>query len=329
MCLLAPHLRPDNAADLIAAGTHLTKAQIEVMLAERFPRPDLATLVQPVNDASAVSCQHAPGHVGMTTPEHAQVPAVAASPLRFTSAPTVPTAAKLSSLAPERFAIQVTVSGSTHDKLRYAQELLGHTVPSGDVAQVLDRALDALIVQLERQRFAASARPRARRGTPKGRHVPADVRRQVWQRDGGRCTFVSDKGHRCEARTRLEFDHATPVARGGSATVDGMRLRCRAHNQFEAERVFGEGFMKRKREAAKACAAEVRERKRATGLPAPESDVTPWLRVLGARPDEIRAAIARCGAIPGAPLEQRVKHALMGMGPRGVRRPLPVMSGPA
>ena len=245
--------------------------------------------------------------------------------------------AKLTPLAPERFAIQVTVARTTHDKLRYAQELLGHAVPNGDVAQVLDRALDALIAQLERRRFAATARPRTRLGTPRDRHVPADVRRKVWHRDGGQCTFVSDKGHRCEARTLLEFDHVTPVARGGTATVDGMRLRCRAHNQFEAECVFGAGFMQEKREAARARAADARQRRSAAAMPAavapaqdkPNQDVAVWLRAMGGRPDEIRAAVARCEAIPDAPIEQRVKYALMGMGPRGARRAIPMASAPA
>src|SRR6185295_18215578 len=50
--------------------------------------------------------------------------------------------------ARERYLVQVTISKSTHDKLRYAQELLGHALPSGDVARVLDRALDSLIAQL-------------------------------------------------------------------------------------------------------------------------------------------------------------------------------------
>ena len=40
-----------------------------------------------------------------------------------------------------RYALQVTVSEATREKLRHAQALLGHTVPSGDVAEVLDRAL--------------------------------------------------------------------------------------------------------------------------------------------------------------------------------------------
>ena len=45
------------------------------------------------------------------------------------------------------------------------------------------------------------------------------------------------------------------VARGGEATVDGIRIRCRTHNQYEAECTFGVGFMEAKREAARLAAA--------------------------------------------------------------------------
>src|SRR5262245_9006556 len=38
--LLAPQLTPENAADLLAAAAHQTKARIEWLIAERFPRPD-------------------------------------------------------------------------------------------------------------------------------------------------------------------------------------------------------------------------------------------------------------------------------------------------
>jgi hypothetical protein len=33
-------------------------------------------------------------------------------------------------------------------------------------------------------------------------------------------------------------------------TIANLRLRCRAHNQLEAERIFGAGFMEEKRRAA-------------------------------------------------------------------------------
>jgi hypothetical protein len=126
------------------------------------------------------------------------------------------------------------MSQSAHDNLCYAQALLGHQVPPGDIAQVIERSLAVFVRHLEKGRFAATAKPRSgqrRCATATGRHVPAPVRRAVWVRDEGQCTFVSEAGRRCEARSRLEFDHIEAFARGGEATVEGIRLRCRAHNK--------------------------------------------------------------------------------------------------
>ena len=66
--------------------------------------------------------------------------------------------ARLVPLSPGRFALQLTVNQTTHDLLRYAQALLGHALPSGDVAEVIERALHELVRKLEKQKFAASAR---------------------------------------------------------------------------------------------------------------------------------------------------------------------------
>jgi hypothetical protein len=124
------------------------------------------------------------------------------------------------------------------------------------VAQVLDRALDALIAQLEKNRFGATEKPRpGRRPKPGGRHIPADVRRRVRDRDGDQCTFVGENGRRCQECRFLEFDHVLPVARGGVATPGNLRLRCRAHNQFAAEAAFGVSFMSRRRDEARRVAS--------------------------------------------------------------------------
>jgi hypothetical protein len=132
--------------------------------------------------------------------------------------------------------------------IRHAQELLGHSLPNGDLPEAIHRAFAALVAQLERRKFARTERPRPCRPSEHARQIPASVKRAVWERDGGRCTFVSEGGHRREARTRLEYDHVEPVARGGQATVRGLRLRCRAHNQLEAERAFGRDFMNAQRD---------------------------------------------------------------------------------
>ena len=203
------------------------------------------------------------------------------------------------------------MSQATHDKLRHAQALLSHAVRSDDLAEVLDRVLDLAIGQLEKRKFSATSKPRScERQSKNSRTIPADVQRAVWQRDGGQCTFVSTTGHRCSARDLLEFDHVDPVARGGQPTVAGIRLLCRAHNQFEAERAFGAEFVRHKREEAQAAAKpRVQAKEKA-------QEVVPWLQALGIRATDARKAAERCESIPDAPLEERVRLALSWFGPR-------------
>jgi hypothetical protein len=325
--LLAAHLGEANADEMLAAAAGRTRTEIEEWLARRFPRSESLALVTALPAAQGPDGQLAPGRVKFDDAQLA--PGQDETDDRDNQlAPgrvaAFATPARLAPVAPERYALQVTIGKRTHDKLRHAQALLSHSVPSSEVAEVLDRALDALIARLERRKFAATDRPSSqpRRASANQRHVPAEVRRAVWQRDDGRCTFKSTAGHRCEARTRLEFDHVEPVARGGRATVEGMRLRCRAHNQYAAECAFGAGFMSRQREAAQNAAREARARagvaeaaraaaaEEARARAAAAEEVVPWLRALGLRIDEARRRAASCAAIPDAPLEERVRHAL-------------------
>jgi 5-methylcytosine-specific restriction endonuclease McrA len=166
---------------------------------------------------------------------------------------TVSAPAAVVPLAPERYKIQFTANAATRDKLRRAQELLRHRVPSGDLAQVVDLALESLLRDLEKKKTAATDRPRgvvedgktaparatATASRKASRHVPAAVRRAVWERDGGRCTFLGATGARCAERGWIEFDHRWPHGDGGTATVDNVRLLCRSHNQHEARNYFG------------------------------------------------------------------------------------------
>ena len=159
-----------------------------------------------------------------------------------------------------RFALQVTLDQRTHDLLRRAQELLGRGSPGSEISRVLERALEDLVQKLEHGRFAATESPRACRSSGNGRYIPAEMRRLVAERDRYRCAFVSDTGKRCTERSDPEYDHIQPFARGGRTTVDNLRLLCPAHNHYEAERVYGEGFMRAKREALGRRLTCVRER---------------------------------------------------------------------
>jgi predicted restriction endonuclease len=71
------------------------------------------------------------------------------------------------------------------------------------------------------------------------RNFPAAVRRELAESNDGRCAFVDEWGHRCNARCFLEFDHIHPHAQGGPPTVTNGRMLCHAHNALEAERAFG------------------------------------------------------------------------------------------
>ncbi|MBZ0231286.1 MAG: hypothetical protein K8M05_02975, partial [Deltaproteobacteria bacterium] len=163
--------------------------------------------------------------------------------------------ARVTARSPDRYGLQVTIGEATRDKLLRAQALLRHRNPSGDLEVVLDRALDALLAALEKEKFGKTSRPRAakaRAADADPRYVPNEVRRVVSERDSEQCAFVSDEGVRCTERGFLELDHRTLVCRGGQPTVEGTRILCRPHNQYEAERVLGKDFMREKRAQARA-----------------------------------------------------------------------------
>ena len=152
-------------------------------------------------------------------------------------------------------------------------------------------------------------------------------------RDGRRCTFVSESGRRCSACRRLDFDHIVPLARGGEATADNLRLLCPAHNQHEADRVLGAGFMEEKRSGSRARGRAEQPVRRSDGTAmgdatpiaiapgqiAPDTrshvdELVPYLLALRFRKDEAWRGAEMCEALAGASLEERMKVALQGLG---------------
>ena len=62
------------------------------------------------------------------------------------------------------------------------------------------------------------------------RHIPDEVKREVWDRDGGRCV-------KCGKDEYLEFDHIIPHSRGGASTVGNVQLLCRRCNLLKSNRI--------------------------------------------------------------------------------------------
>lgn len=231
VCLLAPHLNGVDINDVLARARHRSKREVEQIVAALRPRPDAASAIRKLPTPVAAK----------RVVEDRTVPAVhdAPAPSPSLSTDSRTSRAVVEPLAPERYKVQLTIGPATRRKLQRAQDLMRHSLPSGDLATILDRALDLLVADLERTKIAVTARPRTVAKTEgRQRYIPAAVRREVWRRDGGRCAFVAS-GARCLETGFLEFHHRQSFAAGGVATTDNIELRCRAHNQYEADLFFG------------------------------------------------------------------------------------------
>jgi len=180
--LIAPHLTSENITELMNATTRRSRTEIQTWLATRFPQaspmPSM-TSIRPVstprapvreNDgAPTIFDQPAPEHVNSTTPvageghsseriDAAETRAVDAIPTEVDVDLRRSRESQVEASPRPSFRVQVTIPESTHDKLRHAQALLSHAVDPRDVAQLLDRALDALIEKYEKRRFGAAPR---------------------------------------------------------------------------------------------------------------------------------------------------------------------------
>jgi hypothetical protein len=237
--LLAPHLTFENHEALLEGASHKTKVEVERLIACLHPQPDIEARVRRVSTSASMLAVEDPcagrPRPACPGPFPAGNGLVAHAPVAVSAARTT-----VAPLSPDRYLIKVTVSREAHGKLRRAQDLLRHVIPTGDPAAVIERALGVLVEQLERTRLAQVKKPATPRAIDEtSRHVSASVRRAVWNRDGGRCAFVGTEG-RCTETGFLEFHHVEPYADGGPTTVDNLSLRCRAHNAHEATRYFGE-----------------------------------------------------------------------------------------
>jgi hypothetical protein len=235
---------------------------IERELAHRFPQPDAPQVLRklpaprelaaPAPDSARASM----GEPARTSRQLDIAPGSSVSPPkpahRGPSRPKDRPATQTKPLAPQRYKLQVTLSEDTNNKLRQAQQLLRHRVPNGDLAEVLDRALDLLVEAEMKRQFGQTKHPRksaeasGAKGKPKSsrsRHIPNAVRRQVVERDGLQCSFTSAEGQPCSETGPLQLHHVAPFGKDGPHSVENVRLFCRAHNLYAAELDYGAAKM--------------------------------------------------------------------------------------
>ncbi|HEX9358764.1 MAG TPA: HNH endonuclease signature motif containing protein [Streptosporangiaceae bacterium] len=96
---------------------------------------------------------------------------------------------------------------------------------------------DVLALIRDRERRATQRLDRAhmllnvdegREQRPQGQRqpIPREVRRAVYERDGGQCA-------ECGSKFDLQYDHLLPVALGGATTVDNLQLLCGECNRMK------------------------------------------------------------------------------------------------
>jgi hypothetical protein len=276
---LVPHLTDANCAEVPARATRKSKREIEELVAEIAPRPDVPTAVRKLPrpggsnaaselgpdrvtallTSSAPATELGPDRVPILRPP---APPLLARPIELGpdrvawAAPipsrpaevqvATPLRAGVTSLSPARYKVQFTASAELRDQLERLQALTGD-----DLATAIATAVTERLVRLESKRFGVTSAPRKRLDDadtrPSSRYLPAPVRRIVRERDGSRCAFVNRNGTRCTERRRLEFHHRHPYGRGGAHSPANVCLMCRAHNAYLAELDYGKERMERYR----------------------------------------------------------------------------------
>jgi 5-methylcytosine-specific restriction endonuclease McrA len=260
--LLGPHLTPENHVQLLERASGKNKREIELLVATLAPRPDVPSRMRKLPETSLAHVTRVPATVTPTVharqaPFPSEAPTAAPVPQAppFTLEAPRP-AASLTPLRPSRYKLQLTAGQALHDKLEQLRNLLRHQVPDGDLATIVELAVDLLVDKTVKKRFAENQNPTprkpgsvrlgVRRRKLRSRYIPRAVVREVHRRDAGQCTFISSEGKRCCERGFLELHHRVPYANGGAPTAENLTLVCRVHNALFAERDFGVGFMRSK-----------------------------------------------------------------------------------
>ncbi len=242
LSVLAAHLTAENAKVLLARAAGKSKRQIEVIVRELAPKPDVAASIRKVSVVRPAAL----------TPFTQVAPAPVDGPVATPVLPSPRKAARITPLAPTRYHVKFTASEKLKNNLDRAKELAGF---GAKVEDLFEQAMELLVEKLDKDRLGVAGH-RARkkhnhetRAPTRSRYIAKAVKREVFDRDNGRCTYVDNNDHRCTERHSLQLDHVVPHALGGESTANNLRLLCGPHNGLHAEECFGPLFIAQRREA--------------------------------------------------------------------------------
>ncbi|MBI5210272.1 MAG: hypothetical protein HY927_09910 [Elusimicrobia bacterium] len=192
--ILAPHLTEDNAADLLARADGKSKREVEVLVAELAPRPDIRDCVMRLPDPAALPGHTSPSVANLAGASSALIaPASPSAPVGDPAAPpngdgtaipswpalpaASPTAAagilparettalareRLRPLSPGRVHFGFTGSESLRAKLERIRDLLLHKHPGGRLEDVIGEMAEVFLDAKDPERRAIRREARRR-----------------------------------------------------------------------------------------------------------------------------------------------------------------------
>jgi len=262
IAVLAPHLDKignEDIEEFLARATHKSKRDIQVLVAEIAPKPDVPPCIRKVPErrkeatppssseegAGVSSENNASGHQAFTRSGTSN-PAPSTEPAAKARDPRE----RVEPLSPARYKVSFTASAELRGKL----ERLAALMPGVDLASMIEVAVTEKLERVEAKRYGKVKNPRKNLEdadtAPGVRGISAAVKRFVWARDGGQCTFESHNGRRCPERRGLQFHHDDPYGFGGDRSASNIRLLCEQHNMHLAEKDYGKEKMKQYRRSA-------------------------------------------------------------------------------
>ena len=143
-----------------------------------------------------------------------------------------------------RVKIEFVADEAVAQKIERAKQILRHKYPQGKLEDIVNEALESLLEkkdperkikrhseknEVKRRILAGSLELHSRDDS---RYIPKVIQREAYQRDEGKCSYVSPEGKQCRERNFLELDHIHPWSLGGTSTSENLRLLCRTHNQY-------------------------------------------------------------------------------------------------
>jgi len=140
----------------------------------------------------------------------------------------------------------LTVDADFEVLLAQARDALSHSMPGASELEILREGLRRIVRDAARRKGVTN-KPRTKppSASAKTRDIPRAVRREVWQRDQGRCQWPTADGGICASTKRIQFHHIVDRARGGPHTAENIMLACATHNQHAADLSWGRAWMER------------------------------------------------------------------------------------